>query len=222
MKSWPFFVVLVAGGTSLCGQGTVLFNNYVPAAGIYAPVFRNIDGGPLTPGSGFVAQLYATPAGTPISSLQPVGLPVSFGDGPLTGYLDQSADLIRAIPNVPAGSPVFVEMRVWSVNGGTTWEQAYHSGRWDVLINWGGGIQVTAGDAGHPTPMVGLVGFGLLPAALVPEPSTGWLLLAGASALWWRGRKLRWPAQNRVHSSRFTRLRSARRRSGVASGSRLS
>lgn len=191
MKTWPVVVLLAVGGSSLHGQGTILFNNYVPAAGINGRVI-SFDETPVS-GSAYVAQLFAGPPGTSQSSLTPVG-ELPFGTRALAGYLDQSADLIRVIPNVAAGSPALVQMRVWSINGGATWDQAYYSGRWDVLVNGSGIGQVTTGDAAHPAPMVGFQGFLLLPAGLVPEPSAGWLLLAGVSALWWRW-KGRWKAE---------------------------
>src|SRR6266850_3390542 len=102
------------------GQGTVLFNNLVPSAGVNAPIY-GVDQVTRIAGTAYLAQLYA---GSPNSSLAPIGSAVNFGIGSDAGYFDQSLNLTRALGFAPAGGDVWVKVRAWSVDGGSTYEEA--------------------------------------------------------------------------------------------------
>jgi hypothetical protein len=67
------FALSLAGSLKAYGQtqGAIYFSNYVPLAGINAPVF-NGDGTQKLEGAGYLAQLYAGPSA---DSLMPVAPP---------------------------------------------------------------------------------------------------------------------------------------------------
>jgi hypothetical protein len=119
------------------------FSNRQPAAGLDAPVFDS-DGTTRLAGPGFVAQLYA---GTNTTQLAPVGEPVHFRTGPDAGYWGIDAGAVRIFDPVPPGSIAYVQVRVWEVAGGSTYEQALLAGakvgRSDVL-------ELASGGAGNP------------------------------------------------------------------------
>src|ERR1041384_4254789 len=68
-----FAALLVSVGT-VFGQGTVNFNNFVPAASIDAPIF-DVDGVTRLAGTAFKAQLYA---GTSLGTIAAIGADVPF------------------------------------------------------------------------------------------------------------------------------------------------
>lgn len=156
-------------------QGTVNFANLAP--GVNAP-FCDANNVPL--GNGYLAQLYAGPAGTVNPSLlTPDGIsggPATFGS-PTPGYFQGGN---RVIASVPAGNTVTLQVRVWAAATGSSWETATERGESNL-------IQVTLGTVGFPTPnLVGLQG-----TCLVPEPSSavlGFTAAFAAAVVGMRGR----------------------------------
>src|SRR4051812_16097373 len=120
------FLTLTLAGLWLSGvsgraQGTVNFNNFVPAAGIDAPVFLGCEPNKAI-GVQFVAQLLAGPSA---AILEPVGKPIPFLTGSLAGYI---AGQTRTIPNIPPGGPAVVQMVAWDATRFTFYEGARTAG----------------------------------------------------------------------------------------------
>ncbi|GEM_PF-1013779 len=116
------FAILLA--SSAYGQGTINFNNHLPAEGIDAPVF-DIDGTTRLAGSIYMAELYAGP--TP-ATLAPVGQPVPFRTGVGAGYWDAGTTAGRAVASVAPGATASVQIRVWQTIKGKTFEEAAAAG----------------------------------------------------------------------------------------------
>lgn len=161
------------------GQGTILFNNFVPQAGIDAPV-RDVNSIRVE-GTAYLAQLYVGIPGT--TFITAVGVPVTFGTGAGAGYFDQSLNFLRVVPFAPPGTDVFIQVRAWSADGGNSWEEARnHPGAQEGQSNFVFGLRT--GDGGNPTPITGLNGFPLF-SVVIPEPST-WLFFGlGVVTLGW-------------------------------------
>lgn len=155
---------------STFAQGTFNFANNVPTANppINAPVYdeggvRAGTTGRLS-GSGFMAQLYARPAGSS-GAFEAAGAAVSFLTGLGAGYW---APVVRTANNIAPGGEAQVVVRAWRVSDGATWESAQAAGRG---FGQSATITITSGGGGTPATLpanlVGLTSF-----ALVPEPST--------------------------------------------------
>ncbi|HOK78567.1 MAG TPA: immunoglobulin domain-containing protein, partial [Verrucomicrobiota bacterium] len=144
--------------------GTVNFNNIAAPSGVDAPIYDS-DGVTKLSGSAFLAQLYA---GKAADQLVPVGPAVPFETGVAAGYVCQRFTS-RVIPFVAPGDPVFVQMRVWEIAFGATYELAVlaggKTGTSDVL-------NVVTGGAGLPpslpADLVGLKSFSVKREAVPP------------------------------------------------------
>ncbi len=79
---------LLGVAASALAQGTVVFNNYVPAQGIFAAIFAQTLGKGKLEGTNYYAQLFGGPEGSPEAALQALGTPVTFGTGATAGYVD--------------------------------------------------------------------------------------------------------------------------------------
>ena len=99
-------------------------------------------------GADWVAQLYAAPLGS--IDLIPIGLPERFA---LPGQILGGTYFI---PSVAPGEQALVEMRVWSILDGDTYEQAVPNGG---LVSKSGVIAVTTGTSSNPGRLTGLRGF---------------------------------------------------------------
>ena len=156
------------------GQGTVQFNNRLPASGIDAKI---LSGGVGISDAAFKAQLYAGPEGTAVSGLKAVPGTASFRTGNAAGYI---SPIDVAIPGIAPGAKATIVVRAYN---GSTFETSSTFGTSSP-------ITVTLGGAGSPpgpgAELLGLQGFSV---ALVPEPSTIALGILGASALLLRRRK---------------------------------
>jgi PEP-CTERM motif len=156
------------------GQGLISFSNIPAKAAVY-----DVDG--MTPlGFGFLAQLYATPAGK--TSLTPVGSPVEFVG---LGYFYDNTP--AEVPGAFPGQQALVQVRVWRASDGASFEAADHPG---AHVGVSEPLAVTLGSAlgdPPPAPLFGLKGFSLY--AVVPEPSAFALALLGAGALAAFGRR---------------------------------
>lgn len=159
-------------------QGQLNFSNYVPAAGINAPIF-DVDGTTKAEGPDIVAQLYW---GTAADSLAPVGDAVPLLSGAGAGYFVGGARTV----DVPGKTDIFVQVKAWETKGGTytSYEDAVPSGAKYGESNI---LQVTVQEAPFlPPNLDGLESFSL---TVIPEPSTIALGLLGAAALLLRRRK---------------------------------
>lgn len=151
--------------------GTVNFNNRVPLAGVDAPVYGT-DGVTRLEGAGYRAQLWA---GLSSAELEPVGVPVEFRTGLAAGYFAEPGGTL-VIPQVPAGSVAFLQVRAW--------DTAY-GGSYEVVLASGGPTGAspvfsvrTGGDGSPPTvpaDLVGLQSFSLevrtnVPPVFVRQP----------------------------------------------------
>jgi hypothetical protein len=178
------FLVMSSTG-SMLGQGTIYFYNYVPSAGLNAPVL-DTDGKGVT-GFQFRAQLLA---GSSPSTVSPIGAPADFSI-PTPGYWGSSSgdSLTRIVPNVPAGGAAYAQVLVWSTLRGDSYELAAANGgkhgASDVFsVLTGGETQGGTLPPTFPGYMTGLQSFSLTgvdPA--VPEPSTLALAALGGVAI---------------------------------------
>ncbi len=138
-------------------QGTLWFSN-LPAAvpGGGAPVY-DVCGCNGLEGPLYVAQLYA---GNNDWTLTPVGPPVPFMTGTRAGFF--SDPTARVIPNALPQTPVEVEVRVWAITDGATYEDALAHGG---LTGASAPIHVYLGGSGEPpglpSSLIGLTSFTL-------------------------------------------------------------
>ena len=161
--------MLAAAGTY--GQGTVQFNNRLPASGIDAKFFYG--NGPVT-GPDFKAQIYAAPEGTAVSSLRPISPATTFRTGNAAGYVNP-IDL--TIPGIAPGAKATIVMRFYN---GPTFESS-------TIYGTSNPITITLGGAGTPPgPGAELIG---LQSLYIPEPSTIALGVLGAAILLMRRRR---------------------------------
>jgi hypothetical protein len=198
MNRFLFVPICFALITDAYAQGTVLFYNHVPTIGLDAPVF-DVGGQSFLAGYPFFAQLYAGPA---VSSLTPIGSALPFQTGPGAGYWTAGFDggFTRIITTVAPGESAFVQVRVFSLLTGRTYEDVLaHGGKHgESLIS----SVITGGDTkngtqppGLPAYLTGLQSFSLTgvdPVPAVPEPTTTALLLTGglvAGVLRYRSRR---------------------------------
>jgi len=148
------------------GQGTVQFNNRLPASGIDAKVFY--WNGPMT-GPDFKAQIYVGSEGTAVGSLRPISPSTTFRTGNAAGYVNP-IDL--TIPGIAPGAKATIVMRVYN---GQTFESS-------TIFGTSNPITITLGGAGTPpgpgAELIGLQGF-----LIMPEPSTIALGVFGAAVL---------------------------------------
>jgi hypothetical protein len=135
-------------------QGTVNFANRVPSARIDAPV-RFQDGTFVS--TGYTAQLYAGPEGSPASALQPVQPTSTFLTGAAAGYI---RPVQIEIAGIFPGQFAALQVRVY---GGADWDSSLCRGESDLLL-----IQLSGGTS-LPADLVGLQPFQVICA---PEPST--------------------------------------------------
>jgi len=176
--------LLVAVGAF--AQGTINFNNRVPAADppINAPIFYDSNGlGVLVKadGANFMAALYAGPSA---DALAPIGSPIAFKTGAVAGYFGTSTPY--TVDTIPGGSDAFVKVVAWSVSAGATYKAVVDAGKggWGestvLKLKLGGG----GTPPGPPADLIGLTSFNISnfgggPA--VPEPSV--VVLAGLGGL---------------------------------------
>jgi hypothetical protein len=178
--------ILVMFALSLClnqqvfGQGTVVFLNYLPEAGLDAPVF-NSDGKPALGGQ-YVAQLYA---GANASSLTAVGPTASFF---APGYFGAGSTTVRAIPDIAPGGSGFAQVKVWSIYGASSYDQAVASNRKRgaseiFSIVTGGDVKEGSPVPSFPAALMGLKSFTLVGIEVIPEPSTTVMITIGFGLL---------------------------------------
>jgi hypothetical protein len=172
---------LFFGGSINAGfcQATFILSNYVPGAGLDAPVF-DASGSRLA-GANYVAVVYG---GATRDSLQPahVGssdmppIPFTYMPNGQSGYFAAGGGII--ISDVPENGYAWLQVRAWDLRLGATYDDvvargAGGYGESPLFYTYGGGL---IGGLPHQ-PLIGLESF-----SLVPEPAT-WTLLALGSGL---------------------------------------
>ncbi len=192
MKPIRILSLVLAGawtGVAVLGQASFLLRNYVPTYGVDAPVYD--WAGALLSGSGWRAELYG---GATQDSLSPV---IGYYSGsresvPLVapGYFLSNAGF-QSVSGVPAGGWAWLQLRVWDVQLGPTYETAATRGLGgygeSALFYAQGGNPLDA--LALPAPLIGLQSFSVL--QITPEPGTWVLLVAGLGGLVWSGRRKR-------------------------------
>jgi hypothetical protein len=163
-------------------QATFELRNYNSQAGVDAPVYDWT--GALLAGPGWRAELYG---GVDTSSLTPLWdiAPQRREIVPLwlPGYFRSDAGYLAVLSAPPYGW-AWLQLRVWNVGLGATYEEAVARG----LGGYGqsGVFYARGGDPRVPTlpaPLIGLQSFSVLP--VVPEPSACLLLGLGVGGLFW-------------------------------------
>ncbi len=149
--------------------GQIVYGNYVPPAGINAPVF-DVDCQTRLEGPRFVWEVYA---GLAPDQLQPLGLILPFKTGPAAGYIESR---IYDIPGAHTDDLAYTQLRAWDSEAGPTYEAAVVAGGKygasnivPIYVVW---------PPGPPEWPIGLQSF-----CLVPEPSSLVLLGCGVVAL---------------------------------------
>lgn len=180
MKKLLITVALTAAVcVSTYAQGTVDFRNRITGT-LDVPVFAQ-DTTTRLGDAGYVAQLYFS--ATETGSYAPVSAaPAVFRTGTGAGYWNAGADSTRTLTGITAGGTAWLQVRVWELALGSTYEAAVAAGSLNgmsdpfSIVTGGGGTPPAS-----PAFMLGLTSF-----ALVPEPSTialGVLGLAGLLAI---------------------------------------
>jgi len=184
-KSLSVVAVCLSFAAGVYAQGTVDFRNRNAALNLDAPVYQDFVGGTKLGNANFVAQIFFGTANNPSSFAAIADAPAPFRTGAGAGYWNYGADFTRALPGITAGSPAWVQIRVWDSTKGADYNAAKAAGS---LYGDSNAFQLTTGGSGNP-PAVPAALTGLTPFALVPEPSTFALALLGAAALLFRRRK---------------------------------
>jgi len=181
MKKILVAVAAMIVSAGVYAQGTVNFNNRVPASGIDAPVVLGTDAtkGPGVATSAYVAQLFLVNANGSLTALTPT---VSFRNNSdaASKYINPIADPIT-VPGIDANGTAKLRMRVYAGASYDTAPAGLRGESNDVTVTLGGGPVV-------PADLVGLTGF-TVPNVVVPEPTTLALGALGLGALLIRRRK---------------------------------
>ncbi|MHB8519340.1 MAG: LamG-like jellyroll fold domain-containing protein [Limisphaerales bacterium] len=140
--------------------GTVVFANL--GGGVNAPIY-DVDGVTTLASPAFLAQLYAGAAANALVAISPA---VPFAT---QGYFLGG---VRSIPDVPAGTLAYVQVRVWESVKGATFEQAEAAGGKTGVSSV---LAVTTGGSGAPpslpASLLGLTSFSLtIPPQVVSVP----------------------------------------------------
>ena len=178
-------MIMTICGCGICwSQGTLNFAN--AGVGVNAPIWHGLT--PWEPiylcsGPDWVAGLWYGPAGAREQDLTPHPVTATFSTiAAQAGYFFGGA---RTIDTIAGGAVAVVQVRVWNIRAGATWDEAMGSG---LAIAMGGSplFNVTlATPPAAPSNLVGLQGFTMLVA---PEPTTAALLVVGGLAFAMRRR----------------------------------
>ena len=174
-------------GACVLGQGSAsyIFRNHV-ASGLYpigvdAAVF-DATGKPLSVAD-WRAELYGGLTANslaPVADEQTMALAIAVFTSP--GYFNGGPDVV--VNGVPEVGWAWLQVKVWNVELGTTFEEAASQnrggyGQSSLFYAQGGGASVLQ----LPQPLIGLQSFTVL--QVVPEPATWGLLALGLGGLLW-------------------------------------
>jgi hypothetical protein len=192
-----FFLLLqglvLALSFEVAAQGTLYFTTRVMVQGVDARVYDMWTGTAVERGQCLAALYWGTSA----SSLEPVytlvdGVPTYAARdfAVATGYVNAGK---IAILGAVEGASVYVQMRVWSVDGGGTYEEAFWSQKYGVRTGSSNIIRVTLGGdnlipPAPPAYLTGLQGFWV--TFPIPESTPAVLGLLGSAALLLRPRRV--------------------------------
>src|SRR6266850_4547251 len=190
-----FLLFLLTGATAAFGQGLINFGNNFSGefrAPIYGPDPANPTlslsgqssigtppgstayGGPLLQGTQYIMALYAGPASVTDPALLTLVATATFrtaaGDVLPGGLIQTMANV--EIPGVPTGSEARLEVRVWDLGSGSTFDTATMRGRSGLLLS-----DVLGPYPSGPILVPETTGWASFNIFLVPEPSA--LVLAG-------------------------------------------
>lgn len=163
-----FVAVIECLASSMFAQGTVIFANHV----LSPPpdrLVRDVNGQSLV-GTNFLAQLYYGSVGASTGSLTPVAAPPATFRGSTTSIPGTWLGGPRTLEGFTAGNVVSLQVRVWDVAVGSTWEDALAVGFDGTQYGASSVFSyiVPTGQPGSDLTMQNFQGF-----TLVPEPSVG-------------------------------------------------
>lgn len=166
MKKYVLLFAVCVLPLRISSQGFIVFGNRVSADGLDAPVL-DTDCVSRLAGPTYLAQAYV---GFAPDILTPLGSLTPFRTGEYAGYI---ASRNLEIPGTGIDDLVYVQIRAWEANAGSTYEEAVSGGARHGFSNivpvW------TQLPPGPGNSLVGLQSF-----CLVPEPSSGALALLAA------------------------------------------
>ena len=154
-------LLTLASSATIMAQGTVHFANLVISGGmrvVDAPIF--CQDGRRAFGDSVLAMLYARPEGSS-GPLTPVGTAVTFLSGTGAGYWRPE---VRVIDGIAPGERAVLDVRIWNIFSGATWEEASQRGLSSSIV-------ITLGPQDSPAPMIGLQSVQALGVPCIPEPS---------------------------------------------------
>lgn len=167
---------LISCATSAMCQGVFIFSNYVPSFGVDAPVYDLFSLRPLQ-GAGYAAQLYYS--STPQGHFVAAGIPVLFTNPRGPGYFGSNNGPLVQIPDVDFGRSSWLQIRVWNLAAGSTYE--------DAALRSGAGYGGSAieynqgGTKESPAPLIGFQSWSIID---IPEPRSTLLLVCGLPLFW--------------------------------------
>ncbi|MCI0537914.1 MAG: hypothetical protein L0Z50_22085 [Verrucomicrobiales bacterium] len=162
-----FFSALFAVASNFVSGQQFNFNNRV--AGVVDARVTFLDGTGV--GSGFVAQLYGGPDGTPIEKLSPLFPTTTFRTGSLVamGYVNGVA---LNVPGVLAGEKATFVMR------------AFNDSTWETSTCRGESNPITVTASGGSLPPANLFGLKPFQVDCIPELGTLTLVCCGSGFVW--------------------------------------
>jgi hypothetical protein len=188
MKAFGIKILSLVVVAKAWTQGQIFVSNHVPVANLDAPVF-DTDCTTRLEGAAYLVQAYV---GFTADSLSPVFEARPFRTGKAAGYF---AGYVLTIPGTSQNTLVYLQLRAWEARAGASFEEAVASGGKYGMSNI---VPMrTVMPPGPPNEPVGLQSF-----CLVPEPSSGTLLVLGGVA---------WLALARAHGMSHRPVRARRR-----------
>jgi hypothetical protein len=175
---------LLIFAASAFAQGTIYFNNRTSSGDVRFNFWNgnSIVGLGEWPG-GMTAQLFlSSPASQVLTPLSPAS---AFSDSSPNGSYFITP-VVVTVPNVPAGSPATVVLRVWPATDGSYDNAVVKGQSAPVTISALGGVNPETGAIVPMPDLAGIQSFTIF----IPEPSTiALLIVSAAAALLYRRRE---------------------------------